>query len=310
MGLTVNNMANLYSKKKFLGKIRNLLNLPYQLDAFERTIRSFQSLELFDQTKRIQQSSKNPLNRFGKKCFSQTDEDGITLEILRRMDALESGVYVEFGVGDGTENNTLILAALGWKGVWVGNEELAFDLGKTDSNRFAYIKGWVTLENIADSIQKGLAQVHEQAIDVLSFDLDGNDIYFVEKILRSGFKPKLFVVEYNAKFPPPVKFQIQYDPNHQWLGDDYFGASLSSFSELFAQFGYRLVCCNSHTGSNAFFVHEAYADRFADVPTEISDIYVEPRYFLYQDYGHPGSIKTVAQIMCTKADVSSSKRTS
>lgn len=60
MGLMVNNMANLYSKKKFLGKIRNLLNLPYQIDAFERTIRSFQSLELFDQTKRIQQSSKNP----------------------------------------------------------------------------------------------------------------------------------------------------------------------------------------------------------------------------------------------------------
>ena len=28
---------------------------------------------------------KNPLNYFGRKCFSQTDEDGITLEIIRRL---------------------------------------------------------------------------------------------------------------------------------------------------------------------------------------------------------------------------------
>ena len=289
-------MANLYSKKKFLGKLRNLLNLPYQVDGFERVIRSFQSLELFDQTKRIQQTSKNPLNRFGKKCFSQTDEDGITLEILRRMNALDSGVYVEFGVGDGSENNTLILAAMGWKGAWMGNEELAFDLQKTDAHRFAYIKGWITLENITDSIEAGLSQVKEKAIDVISVDLDGNDIYFIEKILRSGFKPKLFIVEYNAKFPPPVKFQIQYDPRHQWVSDDYFGASLSSYVDLFSQFGYHLVCCNAHTGSNAFFIDEAYADRFSDVPVDINDIYVEPRYFLYQNYGHPGSIKTIENI--------------
>ena len=290
-------MSNLYSKKKFFGKIRNLLNLPYQLKTFEQIIRSHQSLELLDQTKELQKASKNPLNNFGKKCFSQTDEDGITLEILRRMDALGSGVYVEFGVGDGMENNTLILAALGWKGIWVGNEPLAFDLEKTDSTRFAYIQGWMTLTNIAESIQKGLTQISEKKIDVLSFDLDGNDIYFMEQILRSGFRPKLFVVEYNAKFPPPVKFQIKYDPEHQWLNNDYFGASLSSYSELFSQFGYRLVCCNAHTGSNAFFIDEAYADRFSDVPKDIEEIYVEPRYFLYQNYGHPGAVKTIEQIL-------------
>src|SRR5512146_745114 len=62
----------------------------------------------------------NPLSRCGMKCFSQTDEDGITLEILRRIRSLESGTFAEFGVGNGSENNTLILKALGWKGFWVG----------------------------------------------------------------------------------------------------------------------------------------------------------------------------------------------
>ena len=56
---------------------------------------------------------KNPLNYYGKKCFSQTDEDGITLEIINRL-KIDNGNYAEFGVGNGLENNTIILSALGW----------------------------------------------------------------------------------------------------------------------------------------------------------------------------------------------------
>jgi hypothetical protein len=290
-------MTKLYSKKKLFGKLRNLLNLPYQIEDFKSAIRAFQSLELFDTTKAIQRSSKNPLNQFGKKCFSQTDEDGITLEIIRRINCQENGVYVEFGVGDGTENNTLILAALGWKGVWIGNEVLAVDSKKIDTNRLAYMKSWITLENCVELIELGISQIKEPAVDVLSFDLDGNDIYFVEKILASGIKPKLFIVEYNAKFPPPVRFQIDYNPQHEWRGDDYFGASLTSFNDLFVQSGYQLVCCNAHTGSNAFFVRNDYAAHFADIPSDIGDIYIEPRYHLYSDYGHPGSVKTIERIL-------------
>ena len=32
------------------------------------------------------QELKNPLNRYGAKFFSQSDEDGITLEIIKRLD--------------------------------------------------------------------------------------------------------------------------------------------------------------------------------------------------------------------------------
>ena len=67
----------------------------------------------------------NPLNSFGKKCFSQSDEDGITIEIFKRLKNLNSGSFLELGVGDGTENNTLILLSLGWNGFWVGGSDLA-----------------------------------------------------------------------------------------------------------------------------------------------------------------------------------------
>ena len=65
-----------------------------------------------------------PFNKYGRKCFSQTDEDGITFEIIKRLN-IKKGSYAEYGVGDYLEkNNTILLAALGWKGFWVGGEDL------------------------------------------------------------------------------------------------------------------------------------------------------------------------------------------
>jgi hypothetical protein len=247
--------------------------------------------------KQLQLQSLNPLNAFGSKCFSQTDEDGITIEILRRIDCLANGVYAEFGVGDGTENNSLILAALGWKGFWVGGGNLKINIAQSSQERFAYLKEWITLDNIVKITQKGLAQVRADALDVISLDLDGNDIYLVDALLVAGMRPKLFIVEYNAKFPPPVEFSITYDPYHHWQGDDYFGASLASYEKLFRQFGYKLVCCNAHSGANAFFVLDYYAEKFSDVPTDIRAIFIEPRYRLY---GHHGSTRTVERVLADK----------
>ena len=88
------------------------------------------------------QDSQNPLNHFGAKFFSQSDEDGITLEIIRRLE-LKTGTFLEFGVGDGTENNTLVLLSIGWRGAWVGGENLAFD-PDVNPKRLFYKKEWVS----------------------------------------------------------------------------------------------------------------------------------------------------------------------
>lgn len=268
-----------------------------------RDIWSIRDLMIADGARSLRNSHPNPLNRFGKKCFSQADEDGITLEILRRMDCQKGGVFIEFGVGDGLENNTLILAAMGWRGVWVGGEELAFAVDKQEPAQFVYSRAWITLANIASLAREGLAGIQAKNCDVASLDLDGNDLYFVEELLKTGLKPKLFIVEYNAKFPPPVEFTIPYNAEHQWAGDDYFCASLTSFSLLFQRFGYRLVCCNSQTGSNAFFVDQTFAHLFEDVPTDLNLLYAEPRYHVYHQYGHRPSKRLVSQILNRKSTV-------
>lgn len=178
-----------------------------------------------------------------------------------------------------------------------GGEELSPAINIENSTNFCYAKDWITLDNIIDLSNQCLNKINETTVDVISLDLDGNDIYFVERILSAGFKPKLFIVEYNAKFPPPIEFSIAYDPKHQWIDDDdYFGASLMSFAKLFNRFDYRLICCNAHTGANAFFIDSRYSKLFADVPIDIEEIYVSPRYYLYKQFGHKKSNKTIERL--------------
>ncbi|MEI8187295.1 MAG: hypothetical protein WCG19_11455 [Chlorobiaceae bacterium] len=239
--------------------------------------------------------SKNPLNKFGRKVFSQSDEDGITLEISRRL-GVQNGSYCEFGVGNGLECNTLMLASMQWKGFWIGGEELAFSLTDINKSKFSYIQEWVTSQNVFALYQEGLRNLGRDQIDVLSFDLDGNDLWFVEILLQNNVKPKLFIVEYNARFIPPIKWSIALDDAHKWDFTDYSGASLQSFVDLFALYGYTLVCCNAHSGVNAFFVLNEYLPFFQDVPKNIDDIYMSPNYKIYRAYAHPVSPKTAVRI--------------
>src|SRR5438270_13263720 len=57
------------------------------------------------------------LLKYGYRVFSQNDEDGMVAEIFSRI-GVTNATFVEIGVGDGTECNTLNLLALGWRGTW------------------------------------------------------------------------------------------------------------------------------------------------------------------------------------------------
>jgi len=258
-----------------------------------RLIKSIRDLIIFHQNAEFQRKHSNPLNLYGKKCFSQNDEDGLTLEIIKRL-GIKKGVFAELGPGNGTENNTICLAALKWKGFWIGSEDLKFKYN--NSKNFSFIKEWINRDNVFKFFNEGLKKINESKIDVLSLDLDGNDIYILEELIKQIKQPSLIIAEYNAKFPPPIKFKIKYDPSFIWRGDDYFGASLSEFADVLKKYSYELVCCNSHTGSNAFFIKNDFIELFKEVPKDIGKIYVEPHYQLYERYGHPQSIKTIELI--------------
>ena len=156
---------------------------------------------------------------------------------------------------------------------------------------------WITRENISSIVKSGMKYFKIKSLDLISLDLDGNDYYLIKKLLEEKIFPKIFILEYNAKFPPPIKFKIKYNSNHQWEQDDYFGSSIETLNELLSSYGYKLICCNSHTGANCFFINHKYKNLFKDIPNQIEKIYSPPRYFSSKSMMHKKSVKLIKEIL-------------
>ena len=85
--------------------------------------------------------SKNPFPSFYKRysLFSQSDEDSIIDEIIKRLD-IKKGNFLELGVGNGLQNNTLNLLSKSWEGIWIGAEDIVFEEG----SKLKFFKKWIT----------------------------------------------------------------------------------------------------------------------------------------------------------------------
>lgn len=222
--------------------------------------------------------STNPLNQKGYAVFSQFDEDGILAEILERL-GISEGQFLEMGVGDGTENNTLNLIANGWSGLWIGGQSL-INSNFSQSDKLKFIKAWITAENVAELIQSNMVGRIEH-FDLISIDLDGNDHEIWKQVL-SKWKAKVIVAEYNGRFDSQTKWSMPYNPSNIWQRDCYFGASFRSLVILFEFFGYSVVA-TSLNGTNLFLVSNDYVSKFADVPRSLDEIYNPARNFLFKN---------------------------
>lgn len=227
-------------------------------------------------------SAKGHLARHGAKVFSQNDEDGIIAEIFRRI-GWKGKNFVEFGVEDGKECNTLWLLMQGWNGLWIECSEVSCSNIRV-SHKMYFASGqlklqnnFVTSENINNLIGEYLPDQSSRELDLLSIDIDGND-YWVWKAIEIT-RPRVVVIEYNASWPPPADLTIPYDPEFHWNGTSYFGASLEALSRLGKSKGYSLVCCNI-SGVNAFFVRDDLLRRKFFAPGKTVVHFEPPRYFL------------------------------
>lgn len=242
------------------------------------------------------QASPKGLAGYGYKVFSQSDEDGIIAQIFHRI-GLTNRVFVEFGVGDGLENNTSALLFDGWSGLWIeGSKEYCDRMRSNMSNlieagRLTLVNDFIRRDNIDSLISNNLKA---REIDLLSVDIDGNDAHVVENI--ACINPRVIVVEYNGKFGPSIDFCMTYDQNHVWRKTDNFGASLKCYEKLMTKRGYSLVGCNI-VGTNAFFVrNDLLGDHFEQPYT--SEHHFEPgRYELVGlPAGHPATHATFRSI--------------
>lgn len=240
-------------------------------------------------------SDPRRLNRFEHKVFSQMGEDGITAEIFTRIGA-PTRTFVEFGVGNGLENNTLYLLVLGWKGAWVEaceeNKRAIMEnmSGEIQGGNLCLLNEFVTAENVETLVNK--AGVPDE-FDLLSIDIDMNS-YWIWKAINS-YRPRAVVIEYNAIFPPGCEWVVPYAPEAVWDGTSWFGASLTSLEHLGRQKGYSLVGCNLG-GVNAFFVRDdLVGDNFCG-PFTSETHFEPPRYYLANlSAGHPRAVRQTPQ---------------
>jgi hypothetical protein len=218
------------------------------------------------------------LNRYESKVFSQNGEDGVTLEIFRRIGTTNQ-IFTEFGAADGAENNTVLFLNAGWSGLWIDGDRNLVDRTRRNfapeiqAGRLQAVHGFITAENIETYFSN--AKLPPE-FDLLSIDIDRND-YWVWKAIQH-YKPRVVIIEYNGMFPPAVEWVVEYAANQWWDGSSHFGASLAALEKLGKEKGYVLVGCET-SGTNAFFVRaDLVGDKFQS-PFTAENHYEPPRYF-------------------------------
>jgi hypothetical protein len=245
--------------------------------------------------RQVVEAERNPLLVPPRKMYSQSDEDGIIARILSRLDLSDpEKTFVEIGVGDGRENNTVALGSRGWRGVWLGAEDLRF---RPSPSRLAFSETWITRDTAVAKVLEGLRSIggSREAVSLMSVDIDGNDYHVAEELLKAQFRPALYIVEYNARFIPGHRFVMDYNPDPQraWTqGNIYFGSSITSWEDLFGAHGYTIVACNI-TGVNAFLVRSDLLPRFEDVTWGADANYQPMLGVRFPDPAHRVSVRTL-----------------
>ena len=238
-------------------------------------VRNILSLPRYREARRVVQ--------YGWKGQSQFDEDGILEEIFNRIGTTNKRA-LEIGAGDGLENNTIYLLQQGWACCWVEamRDRVAFIKDKfKDANTLTLVHKVVQPEDVNKLAPQEWRDDGE--IDLWTLDIDGNDYWVFKEFDQTQLHPRVIMLEYNAKWKPPMEWAKAYDPNHQFDKSDYMGASLQSLTRLANEKGYALVGCGI-TGANAYFVREDLLGNVFQEPYTAENHYEPGRYWLARGY--------------------------
>lgn len=204
----------------------------------------------------------NWLSDYKRKYTSQRGEDGI-LEKIFEVLGTSQGWYVDVGAYGLVNSNTHSLFKKGWSGILIEAETSNFqDLLKTyqDSKAFCMHErvepmGEKSLDNL---LAKTRLPVE---FDLLDIDIDGNDYYVWESLIK--YIPTVVLIEFN----PVIKLDDYRQPiNGQG------GSSLSVLTKLGKSKGYELIAT---TTINAFFVKRNLFDKFGIKDNSVAELFTD-----------------------------------
>jgi len=163
--------------------------------------------------------------------------------------------FIEFGFHPIEFNCAALARDPDWQGLLIdGSARQVADAAAIMPSGIRTIERFLTLDNI-DFIKSEFPQ-----IGVLSIDVDGNDYWFLERLIDAS--PSVICVEYNATMglrPITVPYDPSFDRHAKHPSGWYHGASLTALAGLASKFGYGLAGV-SEAGLNAFFTKDGCLD--------------------------------------------------
>ena len=199
-------------------------------------------------------------HRFG--IYSQNEEDGVVLALLEAA-GVGPRRFVELGCGANGGNSGLLAGELGFAGLMVDGGEANVAACRRRFPRADVQQAWIERATV-DALVTSHGMAGE--VDLLSIDLDGNDIYIWDAL--TSVRPRIAIAEYNALMGPKASVTIAYEPQFVWnkgqAGGGYYGASLTAMTRSMARRGLRLVTTDVR-GVNAFFLREDLAPQIPAV---------------------------------------------
>lgn len=193
---------------------------------------------------------RSPLAIKTKRLFARPKAQMAEASILNRLIGRYSPpkLFVEFGFS-GWEYNCAELTD--WEGLLLDGDPYNARVAQAIlPERIRSEQLWITLESLS-CVPKFVAG---RELGILSIDVDGNDYWFLRKLIP--LRPAIISVEYNSIFglrPLTVPYEEDFDRRKKHPDWVYFGASLSALYLLAEENDYSLVEVTPN-GVNAFFV--------------------------------------------------------
>jgi hypothetical protein len=197
-----------------------------------------------------------------KKLFydftSQSNEAEIIAELVEKHQI--SKTFIEFGFS-GWEFNTIGLAN-SWEGFLVDVDQYNVTIAQTIFGKNIHsAQHWLTKENL-HIFKDWLAN---RKLGILSIDVDGNDFWFLEKLI--SLNPEIISIEYNPSFklyPVTSVYDKNFDRTKKHPDWTYYGMSLEAAHRFLSFHNYSLVKISLNC-VNAFFVRNELIENKSDI---------------------------------------------
>jgi hypothetical protein len=219
-----------------------------------------------------------PLDQVGFSRFSEFEEDGHLLYLLT-LAGSTSRTVVEISSQDGRVcMATNLLVHHRWRGFLFDGDPVFVAEGRrffashpaTCAVPPVMRAEWFTRDNVNQVLAS--AGVPDD-VDVLSLDIDGNDLYLWNAMT---IRPRILICEFNNAVPNELALTIPYQPDFSFtaLPADqamFRSASLAAYIAISRRKGYRLVGMNA-LGFNAIFLRDdVLAAEMPEIPASVLD---------------------------------------